>query len=51
MVADECQRLTDTDTDTDATLAEIIERLGRCTRFELDGNHRNTRQITSFVAT
>ena len=46
MFADECQRLTD----TNSTLAEIAERLGRCTRLALDGNHRNTRQIASFAA-
>jgi hypothetical protein len=44
--ADECQRLTD----ANSTLAEIAERLGRCTRLALDGNHRNTRQIASFAA-
>lgn len=44
--ADECQRLTD----TNSTLAEIAERLGHCARHELDGNHRNTRQIASFAA-
>ncbi|MFF7982036.1 DNA helicase [Streptomyces sp. NPDC007901] len=44
--ADECQRLTD----TNSTLAEIAERLGRCAHHELDGNHRNTRQIASFAA-
>ncbi|MDX2682471.1 DNA helicase [Streptomyces soliscabiei] len=44
--ADECQRLTD----TNSTLTEIAERLGRCTRLDLDGNHRNTRQIASFAA-
>jgi superfamily I DNA/RNA helicase len=44
--ADECQRLTE----TNSTLAEIAERLGRCTRHEIDGNHRNTRQIASFAA-
>lgn len=44
--ADECQRLTD----TNSRLAEIAERLGRCTRLALDGNHRNTRQIASFAA-
>ncbi|MEW1642111.1 DNA helicase [Streptomyces sp. NPDC091219] len=44
--ADECQRLTD----TNSTLAEIAQRLGRCTRLELDGNHRNTRQIAAFAA-
>jgi hypothetical protein len=44
--ADECQRLTE----TNSTLAEIEHRLGRCTRHELDGNHRNTRQIAAFAA-
>ncbi|GAA3956321.1 hypothetical protein GCM10022384_06880 [Streptomyces marokkonensis] len=44
--ADECQRLTD----THSTLAEIARNLGRCTRHELDGNHRNTEQIASFAA-
>ncbi|WP_307783834.1 AAA family ATPase [Streptomyces spinoverrucosus] len=44
--ADECQSLTD----TNSTLAEIAERLGHCARHELDGNHRNTRQIASFAA-
>ncbi|SOE56749.1 hypothetical protein SAMN05446589_1087 [Streptomyces sp. OV198] len=44
--ADECQRLTD----TNSTLAEIAQRLGRCTHVELDGNHRNTYQIASFAA-
>ncbi|MDQ1029730.1 superfamily I DNA/RNA helicase [Streptomyces umbrinus] len=44
--ADECQRLTD----TNSTLAEITQRLGRCTLYELDGNHRNTRQIAAFAA-
>ncbi|MCM1946148.1 AAA family ATPase [Streptomyces sp. G2] len=44
--ADECQRLTD----TNSTLAEIAQRLGRCARHELDGNHRNTRQIASLAA-
>ncbi|MEU5365861.1 DNA helicase [Streptomyces sp. NPDC005925] len=44
--ADECQRLTD----AHSTLAEIAERLGRCTRAALDGNHRNTRQIASLAA-
>jgi len=44
--ADECQRLTD----TNSTLAEIAQRLGNCTRRELDGNHRNTRQIAAFAA-
>ncbi|MGW2696118.1 DNA helicase [Streptomyces sp. NPDC001296] len=44
--ADECQRLTD----TNSTLAEIAQRLGKCTRHEVDGNHRNTRQIATFAA-
>ncbi|MFD5001975.1 DNA helicase [Streptomyces mutabilis] len=44
--ADECQRLTD----TNSTLAEIVRNLGRCSRQELDGNHRNTEQIASFAA-
>lgn len=46
MFADECQRLTD----TNSTLAEIAQRLGNCTPLELDGNHRNTRQIAAFAA-
>ncbi|WP_234335385.1 MULTISPECIES: DNA helicase [Streptomyces] len=46
VLADECQRLTD----ANSTLAEIAERLGRCTCLALDGNHRNTRQIASFAA-
>ncbi|MFF9220727.1 helicase domain-containing protein [Streptomyces viridosporus] len=44
--ADECQRLTD----TNSTLDEIARNLGRCTRHELAGNHRNTEQIASFAA-
>ncbi len=44
--ADECQRLTT----TNSTLAEIIQRLGMCTRHELYGNHRNTHQIAAFAA-
>ncbi|MEE1831988.1 DNA helicase [Streptomyces sp. SP17KL33] len=44
--ADECQRLTD----TNSTLAEIAERLGRCDRHQVEGNHRNTYQIASFAA-
>ncbi|WP_432174080.1 DNA helicase [Streptomyces sp. Tue6028] len=44
--ADECQRLTD----TNSTLTEITQRLGNCTRRELEGNHRNTRQIAQFAA-
>ncbi|WP_432055324.1 DNA helicase [Streptomyces sp. bgisy022] len=44
--ADECQRLTD----TNSTLDEIARNLGRCTRDELDGNHRNTQQIAELAA-
>ncbi|MFE0454992.1 AAA family ATPase [Streptomyces sp. NPDC058914] len=44
--ADECQRLTD----TNSTLGEIACNLGQCTRHELDGNHRNTEQIAAFAA-
>ncbi|MEU1705093.1 DNA helicase [Streptomyces sp. NPDC005706] len=44
--ADECQRLTD----TNSTLEEIAQRLGHCTRVELEGNHRNTRQIATLAA-
>ncbi|MFJ6071681.1 DNA helicase [Streptomyces sp. NPDC093065] len=44
--ADECQRLTD----TNSTLAEISRNLGRCSLHELEGNHRNTQQIASFAA-
>ncbi|MEU2398384.1 AAA family ATPase [Streptomyces pseudogriseolus] len=44
--ADECQRLTD----TNSTLDEISRNLGRHTRHELDGNHRNTDQIAEFAA-
>ncbi|MFF0813254.1 AAA family ATPase [Streptomyces albogriseolus] len=44
--ADECQRLTD----TNSTLDEIVRNLGRCTRHELDGNHRNTEQIAELAA-
>ncbi|WP_258564012.1 DNA helicase [Streptomyces himalayensis] len=44
--ADECQRLTE----TNSTLAEITQRLGNCTRRELNGNHRNTHQIAAFAA-
>ncbi|MGR6973909.1 DNA helicase [Streptomyces cynarae] len=43
--ADECQRLTE----ANSTLDEIAGRLGRCSRHEIDGNHRNTRQIASFA--
>ncbi|MFD6903694.1 DNA helicase [Streptomyces sp. NPDC060077] len=44
--ADECQRLTD----TNSTLGEIARNLGRCTRHELDGNHRNTEQVAELAA-
>ncbi|MET9371462.1 DNA helicase [Streptomyces griseoflavus] len=44
--ADECQRLTE----TNSTLGEIARNLGRCTRHELDGNHRNTEQIAELAA-
>ncbi|MFD5773898.1 DEAD/DEAH box helicase [Streptomyces fungicidicus] len=44
--ADQCQRLTD----TNSTLDEIVRNLGRCTRHALDGNHRNTEQIASLAA-
>jgi hypothetical protein len=44
--ADECQRLTD----TNSTLDEIARNLGRCARHTLEGNHRNTEQIASFAA-
>jgi superfamily I DNA/RNA helicase len=44
--ADECQRLTD----TNSTLADIARSLGRCTRHDIDGNHRTTQQIASFAA-
>ncbi|WP_198358104.1 DNA helicase [Streptomyces fildesensis] len=44
--ADECQRLTE----THSTLAEITQRLGNCTRHDLEGNHRNTRRIAAFAA-
>ncbi|CAL9384590.1 DNA helicase [Streptomyces sp. enrichment culture] len=44
--ADECQRLTD----TNSTLDEIVRNLGRCTRHELDGNHRNTEQVAELAA-
>ncbi len=44
--ADECQRLTD----TNSTLDEIARNLGRCTRRDLLGNHRNTEQIAAFAA-
>ncbi|MFD4762751.1 AAA family ATPase [Streptomyces sp. NPDC058439] len=44
--ADECQRLTD----TNSTLTEITEALGRATgRAEISGNHRNTREIASLA--
>ncbi|MFJ2395847.1 hypothetical protein ACIOTI_24250 [Streptomyces sp. NPDC087843] len=41
--ADECQWLTD----THSILAEVAERLGRCTQLAPDGDHRTTRQIAS----
>ncbi|MFF0450628.1 DNA helicase [Streptomyces sp. NPDC004609] len=44
--ADECQRLTD----TQSTLAEIERGLGVCARHGLGGNHRNTRQIAELAA-
>ncbi|MFE1361479.1 DEAD/DEAH box helicase [Streptomyces harbinensis] len=44
--ADECQRLTD----TNSTLAEITRALGRSTgRSDVGGNHRNTREIASLA--
>ncbi|MFD9544557.1 hypothetical protein [Streptomyces sp. NPDC060022] len=44
--ADECQRLTE----TNSTLAEITQTLGRATgRTEIGGNHRNTREIASLA--
>ncbi|MEV5170261.1 AAA family ATPase [Streptomyces flaveolus] len=44
--ADECQRLTE----TNSTLSEIVEALGRSTgRVEISGNHRNTREIASLA--
>ncbi|MDL2078335.1 AAA family ATPase [Streptomyces sp. GXMU-J15] len=44
--ADECQRLTE----TNSTLAEITETLGRTTgRAEITGNHRNARQIAALA--
>ena len=44
--ADECQRLTD----TNSTLTEITDALGRSTqRVEVSGNHRNTREIASLA--
>ncbi|MDX2853897.1 DNA helicase [Streptomyces sp. PA03-3a] len=44
--ADECQRLTD----SHSTVAEIGAGLGDGARQELDGNHRNTRQIAELAA-
>ncbi|MFJ3221473.1 DNA helicase [Kitasatospora sp. NPDC086801] len=44
--ADECQRLTA----TNSTISEISSSLGGCTRHELAGNHRNTRQIAELAA-
>ncbi|WP_065965454.1 AAA family ATPase [Streptomyces sparsogenes] len=44
--ADECQRLTD----TNSTLTEITDALGRSTgRIEITGNHRNTREIAALA--
>ncbi|MEV7385927.1 hypothetical protein [Streptomyces sp. NPDC091215] len=44
--ADECQRLTE----TNSTLIEITAALGRSTgRVEIAGNHRNTREIASLA--
>jgi superfamily I DNA/RNA helicase len=44
--ADECQRLTE----TNSTLAEITDALGRSTEHvEVTGNHRNTREIASLA--
>ncbi|MER6252856.1 hypothetical protein ABT224_15995 [Streptomyces sp. NPDC001584] len=46
VVADECQRLTE----TNSTLTEITDALGRTTgRVEIGGNHRNTREIASLA--
>ncbi|SCE17464.1 UvrD-like helicase C-terminal domain-containing protein [Streptomyces sp. DvalAA-14] len=46
MFADECQRLTE----TNSTLSEITDALGRSTgRVEVAGNHRNTREIASLA--
>ncbi|MFE0676151.1 hypothetical protein [Streptomyces sp. NPDC058867] len=46
VLADECQRLTD----TNSTLDEITTALGRGTvRLEVAGNHRNTREIASLA--
>jgi superfamily I DNA/RNA helicase len=44
--ADECQRLTD----TNSTLAEVGTALGQYTRHILDGNHRNTHQIAELAS-
>ncbi|MER6784945.1 AAA family ATPase [Streptomyces sp. NPDC000658] len=44
--ADECQRLTE----TNSTLTEITDALGRSTRrVEISGNHRSTREIVSLA--
>ncbi|MFA3839559.1 hypothetical protein [Streptomyces aureus] len=46
VLADECQRLTD----TNSTLDEIASALGAATRrHTIAGNHRNTREIASFA--
>ncbi|MFE6066939.1 DNA helicase [Streptomyces sp. NPDC056525] len=43
--ADECQQLTD----THSTLAEIAKALGGCPVREIEGNHRNTRQVAELA--
>ncbi|KOG08785.1 AAA family ATPase [Streptomyces viridochromogenes] len=46
VLADECQRLTE----TNSTLTEITDALGRSTRrVEIGGNHRNSREIASLA--
>lgn len=46
VLADECQRLTE----TNSTLAEIADALGRATgRVEIAGNHRNSREIATLA--
>ncbi|MGW6137394.1 AAA family ATPase [Streptomyces sp. NPDC055140] len=46
VLADECQRLTE----TNSTLDEIASALGGATRrHKIEGNHRNTREIASFA--
>ncbi|MFE3591539.1 AAA family ATPase [Streptomyces niveus] len=44
--ADECQRITD----TQSTLAEIASRLTAASRYDLGGNHRNTRPVAALAA-